>query len=705
MTHRLIVNSDLVLHGFVGDVFFEEGFTSREVMEALTELSGDITIRVNSGGGFAFEGIAIYNALKAHDGQITVSVDALAASAASLIAMAGDEIVMQPGSMMMIHDAAGITEGTADTHRDTAERLDQISDQVSQIYQARTGLSKQRVNELMDAETWMTAEEAVELGFATMSLSPESLTSTAEIMAELHLPAPVALPALPAFDYRTYQNAPERLVTMAIERGWKASDPKAADAAAIAHEENTMSKKTDTGQAAATATEEVVETVTEEAEAVDAVKLAADATMAERKRYNEINRIVMAANLDQSLANSMIEDGVSIEDARTKVIDTLAAKDAPKNGERQSTAVVTHDQVDRLREGATKALMLRAGHEGERNEFSGYSMVELARATLAARNIKVDSPDRKYLVGVAFNPLMAGGMHSTSDFGNILADVASKSMLKGWDEAEETFEAWTARGSNPDFKPTRRVDLNLFPNLSLKEEGAEYEYATIGDRGELVQVATYGRKFAITRETVINDDMSVLTRVPSRMGRAAKRTIGDAVYNILTTNPNLSDGNPLFDSATHSNVTNPGAAPTTAEFDAARVSMGSQTDPDGHASGLNIRPRWVLVPMSLEGAARVVVDSETEIASGQANPKKPNSVRGMVEVISDNRLNAVNDYFFVADPNMHDTIEVTYLDGQSEPFMDQMDVWSVDGTEFKVRIDFGVAALDFRAMHRNDGGS
>src|SRR4051812_38410199 len=104
MAHRLIRNGDLVLNGPVGGSFFSEtGFSDNDVIEALTELEGDITVRINSGGGSAFQGIGIFNALKAHDGKVTVAVDGIAASAASIIAMAGEDIVMREGAMMMIH--------------------------------------------------------------------------------------------------------------------------------------------------------------------------------------------------------------------------------------------------------------------------------------------------------------------------------------------------------------------------------------------------------------------------------------------------------------------------------------------------------------------------------------------------------------------------------------------------------------------------
>jgi hypothetical protein len=299
---------------------------------------------------------------------------------------------------------------------------------------------------------------------------------------------------------------------------------------------------------------------------------------------------------------------------------------------------------------------------------------------------------------------MVGATHSTSDFVEILGNVASKSMLKGYMEAPETFTAWTSRGTLTDFKPTKRVDLNLFPSLDVVLEGAEYTYGTIGEHGELTQLATYGKMFSITRQAIINDDLSVFTKVPSRMGRAANRTIGNLVYAVLIDNPLMADGVALFDTD-HNNVAT--GAITTANLDAARSKMARQSDPDSIAEGgLNIRPKFLLVPVELEGRAAQVLASEFEVtATGTNNTRAPNYVRSMAQVISEARLSADStaEWYLAADPALHDTIEVSYLDGNDRPTLEQREGWNVDGVEFKVRIDAAVKALDFRALLRSSG--
>jgi len=143
------------------------GVSASDMVSALGELKGkNLQVRVNSPGGDVFDGIAIYNALRKHDGTVNVVVDGLAASAASLIAMSGEMITMSQGAMMMIHDAWAMTLGNADDHSAMADTLNKVSGELAGIYSERTGISSRGVRRLMLAETWLTAQEAKAQGFA-----------------------------------------------------------------------------------------------------------------------------------------------------------------------------------------------------------------------------------------------------------------------------------------------------------------------------------------------------------------------------------------------------------------------------------------------------------------------------------------------------------------------------------------------------------
>lgn len=160
--------STLYLDGDISSVtWYGDEVTPEEFRNELRQMKGDLTVHINSQGGDVFAGVTIYNALKDYGkGKVTVKVDGLAASIASVVAMAGDEIIMSPGSMMMIHNPWSMGVGSAEELRRAADTLDEIREAILPIYTDRSGQSEDTVQELMDNETWMTAEKAVELGFA-----------------------------------------------------------------------------------------------------------------------------------------------------------------------------------------------------------------------------------------------------------------------------------------------------------------------------------------------------------------------------------------------------------------------------------------------------------------------------------------------------------------------------------------------------------
>lgn len=143
------------------------GVDAQEFVRALADIKAStIHVRINSPGGSVFDGVTIYNALRRHPAQVLTHVDGLAASAASIVALAGDRVIMGAGTFLMIHNAWGIAIGDATEMRNMADMLDKINGSLVGIYATKTGMSPDDVQELMDAETWLTADEAIEQGFA-----------------------------------------------------------------------------------------------------------------------------------------------------------------------------------------------------------------------------------------------------------------------------------------------------------------------------------------------------------------------------------------------------------------------------------------------------------------------------------------------------------------------------------------------------------
>ena len=165
----------LHLEGVIAsDSWWGDEITPAMFKEELTAGSGDIIVWINSPGGDVFAGASIYNMLKDYDGKVTIHVDGLAASAASVVAMAGDEILISPVGMMMIHNPSTIAWGDSAEMLRAKALLDEVKESILNAYEKQTLLSREEVSQLMNDETWMSAKKAVELGFADKILFSES---------------------------------------------------------------------------------------------------------------------------------------------------------------------------------------------------------------------------------------------------------------------------------------------------------------------------------------------------------------------------------------------------------------------------------------------------------------------------------------------------------------------------------------------------
>jgi len=157
----------LFLNGTIAEEsWFDDDVTPQLFKDELNAGTGDITVWINSPGGDCVAAAQIYNMLTNYKGKVTVKIDGIAASAASVIAMAGNEVYMSPVSMMMIHNPATIAWGDHTEFAKAIEMLDEVKESIINAYVLKTGLSRAKLSHLMDSETWMNANKAVELGFA-----------------------------------------------------------------------------------------------------------------------------------------------------------------------------------------------------------------------------------------------------------------------------------------------------------------------------------------------------------------------------------------------------------------------------------------------------------------------------------------------------------------------------------------------------------
>ncbi|EHY5880099.1 Clp protease ClpP [Escherichia coli] len=609
------------------------GITAKQFAEDLKAL-GDVShidLRIHSPGGDVFEGIAIYNLLRNHPAEITVYIDGVAASMASVVAMAGDRVVMPENAMMMIHKPWGISGGNAGDMRDYADLLDKVETVLVPAYARKTGKSAQEITAMLEDETWMDGKECLKHGFADELLP--SVTAMARIESK-----------------RTgdFSHMPETIKGMI-------TPPQGA----------------------------------------------ANIAGNEQKRINGISEVFsLFGSRYDGIKMACLEDAsCTPEMAREKLLNEMGRESTPSNKNTPAHIYAGNGNItgDAIRQGLYSRLGYERPERG--NPYAMMSLFEMAQASLVDRGISVGGfLNRSQVVNAAFT-------HSSSDFSHILAGGAEKSVLKGWQDSGETFQKWTRSGSLSNFHEAKRVGLNGFSKLDKVPEGAEYKYITTSDKGVPIALATYGNIFSVTRQAIINDDLTQLTTIPMAMGRAAARTVGNLVYLLLTGNGKFTDGKALFH-ADHKNLI---AKDMDMEgLNEARKLMRLQEDANGDS--LNITPAFVLVPAALESAAHRAILSSSSLfpVDGEGtinqNPGIINVVKDMAEVIVEPRLDKNNNKeWYVAAAKGMDTIEVAYLDGIDTPYLEEQDGFTVDGVAWKVRIDAGVAALDYRGLLKSSG--
>lgn len=604
-----------------------------------------INLHIHSPGGDVFDGIAIYNLLKNHPANVTVYIDGLAASMASVIAMAGNEVIMPENAMMMIHKPWGIQGGDADDMRKYADLLDKVENTLIPAYASKTGKTPEELAEMLTAETWLNGKECVEQGFADKLAEPL-----------------VAMASIKSRKLEDYENMPKAMKDMLFKPQGNAGSTPATQA-------------TPTAQSAPVSQAPTV-TVDNTAQ-----------VQAELNKRNEDIKAVFApfgTTHNDLLVECLGDLSITAEQAKDKLLAKLGAGTTPS-----ATATPYAGNGNIVGDSVKQSLLARAGIDKDKadakdNAYNAMTLRELARASLVDRGISVSGHNAMSMVGLAFT-------HSNSDFGQILIDVAHKSMLKGWETAAENFDQFTTRGTLTDFRASKRVGLGDFGYLPQVGEGEEYTYGTIGDEGASVALATYGQLFNITRQAILNDDMHLLTKIPEKMGKAARATIAKLVFALLTGNAKAQDGKALFD-ASHKN------AITNAALDLANIDKGIQlmnAFVNARGEPLAIEPEFMLLPTSMYTRGLQLIKSAS-VEGADANSGIINPLRDIVTPVKSARLQAADEksWYLIN----KEAIEVAYLDGIDTPYMEQQNGFTVDGVSTKVRIDAGVNVIDYRGV-------
>jgi ATP-dependent protease ClpP protease subunit len=281
--------------------------------------ASDVTIRLNSGGGIATEGSAIHSVIARHSGKKTIIVEGTAASAASVIAMAADDLVMSLGAVMMIHDPSGFTLGTVKDHELQIETLTAIGQAMASIYAKKSGRTQAQCRADMESETWLTADEAVSNGYADRALGAANDNGPAEPTA---------------FNYRTYKKSPESIVALAEARAWTKRVPQAAQSAASnSHKENPMANTP--ADKTAPATTDTNNTTAAPTNVVD-IDTASSQGRSDALAYvREVNEICALAG-EPGKAQAFIDKDAKPADVRKELLDARASADAAREVSNQN---------------------------------------------------------------------------------------------------------------------------------------------------------------------------------------------------------------------------------------------------------------------------------------------------------------------------------------------------------------------------------
>lgn len=444
---------------------------------------------------------------------------------------------------------------------------------------------------------------------------------------------------------------------------------------------------------------------------VDLDKVRAEATGEALDRIREIDALLDRYGC-QDMARQLIvgesgKEPPTVALAQRMILDKIHQKSQQANpGAGVFTAGA--DARDKFRAAAEHGLILRAGFKVDKaapgaDELRGYTLAEMARECLRVSGIN-HRGTIKEMVGRAF---------TSSDFPNILANLATKSMQQGWDEAQETWPIWTGEGSVSDFKKYYDNALSELDDLEEIPDSGEIKQGKFTEKApETYSIKSYGKKFKITRVMVINDDLNALTAMPAKRTEAANRKIGDVVYAILTANGNMGDGYALFDGTNHLNDAASGykGVPGITAIKEAIRAMGVQKDIAGKRR-LNIRPQFFLGPRSVEGTAEIffrsgnfsdsnTVATDSSLASTRVNPYGGNYFNR----VYDSRLDDDSETaWYLAGPKGK-TVKVMFLNGQRGPILEMIQPgFSVEGFEYAVVIDVGAYAYDYRGLYRNEG--
>lgn len=697
-TARSSAVADVMIYGMIGESLWGESLSATTLVEQIrASRATTLNVRINSRGGVVSDGLAIYHALKDHAARKIVWIDGQACSIASLIAMAGDEVVAYASSLFMVHAPSTAAAGHASAFREYADALDVHAGAMLPAYVAKTGKEAEVRQLLTDgSDHWYTAQQAKAFGFVDRIDAGE-----AEPRAQAS--STVALGCYVAAIERAphaIATALRGLIARAASIEVFASLSPSFQNAVIGHIEDSTMKQS------------LLRAVANAGGAAPAPSSGGAEVLAQlRERNNQISEIgrshIGNAGVQAVIQAALIDPAMSLDQVYKDVLAALAANASPLGGSMFVSSEHAVPRTPTAQRGAdfvhavSDSLLMRSGitpatpHAGV-SAVRGMSLTDIMRACIynAGRGSEISTNTRGFaLVNAAM---------STSDFPSILQDTLRKALRNGYEAEPATFRAWSTPVTVPDFKDQSRVLLGSAPELLLVPEGAEYKEGSMDeDKSVPYRVQKFGRLVSLTWEAIVNDDLGAFLRITQAMGQAALRKEADTVYAMFTENggggPTMQDGEALFH-ADHANLATSAAAINAASLGAARLLLRKQTAFGGGV--LNLTPRFLLVPPVREQEAELLLAAARRAESQGADNKLLPQWLATLELVVEARLGTGAFYLLTA-PSTVDTVEVAHLDEDGGPTITEEEAFKSDVRTYKVRDVFAARWLDWRGAVKN----
>lgn len=646
------------------------GVNAKDFYDQLRALKGvkTLTVRINSDGGSIFEGLAIYTLLMDTKAKVVVMIDGIALSMASVIAMAGVEIVMAQNAMMMIHNPATGAYGEAKDMQHTADLLDRLKAQLVDIYAKRTGQSPETIAQFMDSEKWLFADEALELGFA------DRITDDRAVAA--------------SFDPGRYRNVPDNLRNQPINLEGVISMTKSNEAAGAATVPPPLPTAKGTESAAL--------------DAQDTLKSFRAQQAAETARVADI-RALCGGKFAEIEAKAITEgwdkDRAELEILRASRATgpAIHAGHAPLSAEVLEAAIRlgTSERQSAVEKGYKPEVLDRA-----------FKMRRIGLRGLIDECCRLDG--RQVLPSYASEKEVIRNAFSTSSLPGILGNAMNKTLLDAYAAVPSVAKQIAKKLNANDFKT--HTGYRLTGDSVMKEvgEGGELQHGTLGEQSFTYSVDTFGRIFGITRQMMVNDDLGALMGIPQMLGRGAALAIEKAFWTLVLANTGT------FFGSGNENYFEGASTPLGIDSLGDAVQLFSdQVDADGEP--IAAVPKFLVVPTALEAlawelfkATGIVLTETTTAVRGNAN-----IYAGRFQPLPTPYLNnssytgySATAWYLFGDPNDVAAFGIAYLNGIEQPTIEETDqAPDVLGTGWRGYIDFGVCQLDPRGAVKSKGAA